>query len=483
MDNKRESVGYWWSRLWKGAGIYGIGVAIPRLGAVAMLPVYWEILRPEDFGRIALAQVVVMILTPMMSLGLYESVQRFYYEWPVERRRDAIGALWLVAVIWAGFVALLLHVFGENIFAGVFKQLPFWPYGVMAVWTAFASTLSLFPYALLRIKERPAVYTAISISMYLTQTVFVLGALAYYEKGALGYLAGLLVNAVCWGGYFFLFMAREVSFRPLRGMLRGVGEYGAGTMGVAVLEGVASVLDRVLLEKFAPIRMVGLYAVAGQVASAVGAFNQMLKLSWIPLVYRIVVKERDAPRLVGKLGVYYSAAAMLAGVAVGLLGADVLRWSGGGRYREAIPLIGPMVVAATIMAIGTALGRGQDLAKRMRFALAAPAAGIVVSAASLWLLVPHLGAWGAVIALISGNCARVAVQTALAVYYYPRPMKWMRLAMLAVVAVVAYLVGYFLGGGIDVAEAAALHLVVVMVSAGLLFNIAGGRLVSKRWGL
>src|SRR5689334_6809005 len=82
-------------RFWGQSGLYGIILLLTRLGNFLLLPLYWSKLRPWEFGILAVAEVVGLGLTGVLTLCLEASVTRSYHEWSEEERPRQLGAIWI----------------------------------------------------------------------------------------------------------------------------------------------------------------------------------------------------------------------------------------------------------------------------------------------------------------------------------------------------------------------------------------------------
>jgi hypothetical protein len=106
-----------------------------------------------------------------------------------------VGVIWATMLAAALTMTLALHVVGGWIFARLFVDVPFFPYGLLATWTAFANMLGVVPLMLLQIEERSRRYVVFTGAT----TVVTAGAIIWFvvvnRLGAPGYLLGALVGA------------------------------------------------------------------------------------------------------------------------------------------------------------------------------------------------------------------------------------------------------------------------------------------------
>jgi O-antigen/teichoic acid export membrane protein len=429
-------------RFLSNAAVYGASLLITRLGWILLLPVYWTRLTPEDYGIIGIGQLVSAFLGPVLGLGLHDSVQRFYLEWREEERRKHISALWSVSILWSGGICALLLAFGGYVSKHVFVQVAFDPYLVLSIGTAFFANLMLFPLAILRIRERVIGFSLITLGSFITQASITIVLVLVYELGAAGYLAGMFLNAVLWAAAGVALMRQEMlfpfkprhAFEPLR--------YGLPLMPVAILDGAAGVFDRYFLDKYVRLSTLGLYNLGNQFGSAFNLFNQMLKSSWLPFLYRVVSERDDGPSILSRFGVYYLALLVFPALGVALLSRELIALLGDPRFYGVYEFVPPFVLIYYIQSIAAAMGRGMDLAKRTAMWPVVPIVAILTSITALSVLVPKWGVYGALTALGIAACVRVFLQVGISMYYYPRPLLIGTLLKIWAIAFTAFFVGY-----------------------------------------
>jgi O-antigen/teichoic acid export membrane protein len=163
------SVAQLFGRFSSNAAVYGVSLVITRAGWIVLLPIYWTRLSPEDYGIIGIAAAIQLFLTPVLSLGLYDAVQRFYFEWTQSERRRRVAALWVVALAWSATVCAALLAAGDAVFARIYTQVPFHPYLAAAVTTAFFANFMQFPLATIRMRERAGLYGVLNVASFASQ--------------------------------------------------------------------------------------------------------------------------------------------------------------------------------------------------------------------------------------------------------------------------------------------------------------------------
>lgn len=462
------------ARMFSHTWIYGAGIIVSRAGGILLLPLYWLQLSPADFGIIGLSQALILFLSPVLALGLHDAVQRLFHEWSASERPDRLGAIWLTSNVIGLMVCGLLTFAGPYLFDMLLAQVPFRPYLLIVIWTAFATNLSLIPLAVMRAREESRRYAAITILMFLSQATVTIYLVLFVKLGPAGYLAGSLANAAGWGLYFIFYMSGKIRWSVQLAFLREPLRYSLPIVPASLLEGASQVLDRLFLDKFASLHQIGLYSLANQFGSGFNVFNQMTKSSWYPFVYRVATERKDAPAVIARFSLYLLSVLAPIAIAIALLSKELIIWLGDERYHGVYEFIPLFVLVYFMHTIWILLGRGMDLAKRMLYTPLVSLAGLIVGVTALWWLVPRYGVWGALWALVIANAAKTAVLLFLSYYFYPRPALVGKLMTLTAIVAIMFWAGAAVSMEGLIASALAKAAVILAGAAAILWFVLNG---------
>lgn len=457
------------ARLFSNASIYGLGMLLTRSLGILLLPVYWIKLAPADFGTIGLCQALAIFLAPVLGLGLNDAMQRFYYDWSPLQRPTHLGALWFTTSCFGLLTCLALDLAGRVVLPLVFTQVAFDPYLRIALWSAFAVNISLIPLTVLRVREEIRRFTLVTVVGFAIHSSLSLWFLFAWEMGVTGFLLATLISNSSVALYVATRMLREVSLTLRWSGLREPLRYALPLVPASVVEGLSTTMDRLVLDKFVGLAQIGLYNLGNQFGAALNMFNQVLKSAWVPFVFRTVSERSDGPAVLGKFSVYYVAALCVPALAIGLLSGDYIRVAADVRYHGVYDFVPAFVLLYLIQGVGTALGRGMDIAKKTSWALVVPTVSVIVGIVSLSMLVPAFGVWGAVSAALITAVVRIGIHIWLAVYFYPRPLHVGALARLAAITVAAFLCGHFLALGSVIADVIVKLVIIALGAVSILW--------------
>lgn len=421
--------------------VYTGGLIALRFGGLLLIPLYWRYLSPADYGILAAAAVVTNFLAIFLGLAVSESITRFYHAWPAAERRAHIGTLWMLDWGSSLAVGLPLALWGGEVVQLAARQVAFSPYLQLGVFAAILQSLATAPTTLLRVEERPRIYVACSAGSFLVRTAVAIFLVVGLERGPRGVLeadviAGLVMVPV-WAA--ILFRSATPAWR-METVRTGLG-YSLPLVPGVFTESLMWTLDRFILEKYVPLRALGLYSVADSLGGIVRVVSSGMKTAWLPFAMRAAVERDDAPAVIARVATLYVLVTSLAAVGVAMLAADLIAMIGVPAYFAAAPLVPLFVVTNGLISLLPPALAGLGIARRTGYASAAAVAQFAVGAGALLILVPRWGIYGAIAAVALSTVVRLAVGLTAAQRFYHVPFEWRRILALAGAGVAVFLLG------------------------------------------
>jgi O-antigen/teichoic acid export membrane protein len=207
LGSSRERIG----RLFKNTGIYAIGEAGLSLLSALLMPVLTWFLLPAELGLWRLASALLIGFMQVCNPGLHGAITRFYFEHEhdVARRQRFQGTVATFLLIWSLGLCVLATVTGPAVFAALFEDVPFWPYGVLVVWMAFLSVLGVVPKATWVAAEHSTSFVGVNL---LGTSVFLFGSLAlvkFTDLGVLGLFYARVASLLVLGIPFVIYGLRH----------------------------------------------------------------------------------------------------------------------------------------------------------------------------------------------------------------------------------------------------------------------------------
>jgi len=327
------------------SAIYGIGSILGRALSFLLLPVYTHYLTPSDYGTIAIAGTVTMVLGILIPLGLHGAIPKFYFEASsAEERRRVNGTLWVAILLVASIVLIVTEVLGPSIFPTLLPQFPFRPFGRLALWTAFFNAFSYVPLAVLQISQRPRAYVAVTFCASVLSALATMLAVVMFHGGALGFLRASCGAAAVMAGVYLVLTLQAVRPSMTMGWLRRAVVFALPLVPHGLATWVLDVSDKLLLQRYVTPHEVGLYALGVQFGAIMSVLTTAINSAWVPFVYKRVGEDPDAARAgFSRLSTVYVVVLVMLALALALLGQDAIVLFAAPAFREATSIV-PWIV-------------------------------------------------------------------------------------------------------------------------------------------
>lgn len=422
-------------------GAYSIGIFLNQGINLLMIPVLWQSLTPEDFGIIAISQLVTLFLSPVYMLGASEAIQRFYYDWKEEARPHYVSWFFWALTLYTLVLSVVLHIFGSHYSGYLIQKVPFDPYLRYTIWSAFFSNFIYFPITLSRIRQDVKHYNLAVNGSFLTQIAFVLYFVKVQNLGAEGYLRGFLIAQMIWCLPLIWITAKHSILFPSLHFFQIPLRYSLPLSVSGVVEGLYAVVDRYFLDKFVPLSTAGFYNLGRQFGSLINIINSVAKLIFIPYIYKInSLQKENAARIVGEAGLVYAALMTIPLLAVCSLSHELVTVLNPSEvYLQIIPFIPFFAVSYYFLSLTTVMGRGMDLAGVSKWSFVVPLSGIVVGTIVYVSLLPESGVRGVLYGMLAGSLCRNVLNIYLANRFFPRPFYFKELAQVWLLALGVYM--------------------------------------------
>lgn len=453
--------------------VYGFGSVLGRSITFLLLPLYTRFLTPADYGIVAVSGTITAVLGIILPLGLHGAVAKYYFADTDElKRRRTNGAIALTIAVAAFSMTVVLDRFGGGMFTWLVPQVPFRPYVRLAIWTAFFSTFSLVPLTLLQVRERSVSYVAATLGSAVATAALIVYFVVIRHDGARGYLLAVCIATGTAAVIYAVVMARSLRFAIDRRVIWLALAFSLPLVPHGLAGWVLDVSDRVLLERFVPAAAIGLYALGFQFGAITNTVAGSMNSAWVPFVYRRVSESgEDAPASLARLATVFAVVILGVGLALALLGQDVVLLLMAPAYRGAAVIV-PWIVCGYVFA-GMYFVPANFLFVAERTSLipmVTITAGALNVGLNLWLM-PRYGVMAAAWTTLISYAATLVLAWGAAQKVYRVPYEYDRLARAGLVAGILYwgasTAGYGTAGAVIAHVAAAVAFPPLLLVAGV----------------
>jgi O-antigen/teichoic acid export membrane protein len=429
------------------SAVYGAADVFTTVVNLLLIPLYTAYLGATEYGHLALLLLFSTAAKIVFRLGLDAGFFRVHYDMATEaERRRLAGTVALFAaatatVLMAAVVALRGPLTRAFLGAGIPES-----WIVLAATDVYLGTFAFVPLSLLRIQDRPQLFSALSVVRH---TVNITLKVVLVSRG-LG-IPGILWADLAATGAFALvllpILARNAAFAFSIPLLREVLAFALPKVPHGVMLQILNLSDRKILDLFVTRAEVGIYQMGytfgGGVKFALSAFEP----AWGPFVYARA-REEDGPATLARIATYAFAGFAAAALAVAALGPDLLRLMTprNPAFRAAAPIIPVVALAYLLHGVFLLTSVGIGIARQARYYPIVTGAAAATNVAANFALIPHFGAMGAAWATVLAYAVMALLGHAFSRRVFVIPFEGSRLLRIAAAAGVAYALSVLVRG-------------------------------------
>jgi O-antigen/teichoic acid export membrane protein len=425
--------------------VYGTADVFGNVVSLLLLPLLTLYLSAQEYGDVVLLGMFSALAKILFRLGLDGGFFRVYYD---HRERDprrfagsvalfaaAVGTAWwlLVLATAAPLTTVLLGARPE-----------LWV--ILAAGDVALGTLIYVPLNLLRIQDRPGLFSLLSTGRH-TVNLGLKVALVMAGHGVEGVLWSDLVATAAIALALLPVLVRGTRLAFDWRLLREALAFGLPKVPHGLLVQVQNVADRKLLDRYVPRAVVGQYGVAYSLGAGVKLALSAFEPAWGPFIYSRM-REPDAPRTFARVITWAWLAFAVAGTGVAVFASELLQiFTSRPEFRAGAPVI-PIVALAYLFHgafLLTSIGIG--VKKRTRWYPVITAASATTNVVANLMLIPRLGMLGAAWATVLSYAVMAGLGFGISRRLYPLPLEWGRLGRITAAALGVYLAAQLVPSG------------------------------------
>jgi O-antigen/teichoic acid export membrane protein len=418
-------------------------------------------------------------------LGLDAGFFRIHYDLEDEGERRRLAGTVAVFIALAGGVMLaLVAALAAPLTRALLGPRAPTSWVVLVAADVYLGSFASVPACLLRIQDRPGLFAAVSALRHAVNTALKVALL----------MRGYGVSGVVWsdalatGAYALLLLPialRHATWAFSPRLLREALGFGLPKVPHGILVQVQNVADRKILDFFVARADVGIYSMGYTFGAMVKFPLSAFEPAWQPFVYARI-KEPDAPATLARVGRFAFAAFVFVGLAVAVLGRELLAlMTANPAFEAAAPVIPVVALAYVLHGAFLLTSVGIGIRKEARYYPLVTAAAAATNVVANLALIPRFHILGAAWATVLSYAVMAGVGFSLSQRLYPLPLEWSRLSRLVVAAGAVYAASLFapaaLWPALAVKASLLLAFPIVLALSGFLGDSEWERAIVKRF--
>lgn len=377
--------------LLKNTVIFSIGNFGTKIISFFLVPLYTNILTTREYGTVDLIYTIGMVLVPLLTLNIGESIMRFALDKDADC--DKIMSTGITILIFGAIIGLLILPIA-NLFESVSN------YSIYIYLYTLTLAFSQIFLCYLRGKEFLLKYSIGNIIQSLTIAIFNIIFLIGMKKGIEGYLMAYILANVCTGLYGFwagkvnlVIKKYSIDIELSKNMIK----YSVVLIPNSFMWWIMNSSDRMMVSAMISVTANGVYAVAYKIPTLLSTITTIFNQAWS---YSAIREDESEDKEEYNNRVYDNLVTIVIVVATGLLMImkPFLSVYVGKEYYAAWHYVPYLIVGFVFMTLGSFIATSYTVHKDSKGFLISGTVGALINLILNFILIPMMGVSGAAFA-------------------------------------------------------------------------------------
>ena len=377
--------------LLKNTVIFSIGNFGTKIISFFLVPLYTNILTTREYGTVDLIYTIGMVLVPLLTLNIGESIMRFALDKDADC--DKIMSTGITILIFGAIIGLLILPIA-NLFESVSN------YSIYIYLYTLTLAFSQIFLCYLRGKEFLLKYSIGNIIQSLTIAIFNIIFLIGMKKGIEGYLMAYILANVCTGLYGFwagkvnlVIKKYSIDIELSKNMIK----YSVVLIPNSFMWWIMNSSDRMMVSAMISVTANGVYAVAYKIPTLLSTITTIFNQAWS---YSAIREDESEDKAEYNNRVYENLVTIVIVVATGLLMImkPFLSVYVGKEYYTAWHYVPYLIVGFVFMTLGSFIATSYTVHKDSMGFLISGTVGAIINLILNFILIPMMGVSGAAFA-------------------------------------------------------------------------------------
>lgn len=388
--------------LFRQVAVYGSGRLALQLVGFLTLPILTRILTPTDYGVIEGMTLLVSVVAIVATLALDSGAQRSYFDYredeEIERRVVLSSAFWPM-VSWAAVLALVLVLLREPLSTVIFGTNRYATVVALAASAFPLGVASSFLLDVMRLRQQPVRYVAVSWFGALLSVALILYLVAVEDHGVEGFYAAGVISAFPTLVVAYIFAPRAIVRALKWSELRRMAAYSLPLVPVAATNWGLQFADRFFLLTLADLRELGIYALGSRLANVLLLGVAAFGAAWSPFILDLYSRSPELERDIRARAFANVALALGVGaVCISVYAREFFETVTGDAFADAYTVVGILSLGVFALGLNGVTMTAISIARRTRYFLQYSLYAAVLNVALCLVLIPPLGGVGAALA-------------------------------------------------------------------------------------
>ncbi|QAA82436.1 polysaccharide biosynthesis protein [Aequorivita sp. H23M31] len=423
-------------KLFKQTFIYGLATVLPRILSVILVPLYVEVLLPEEYGVYASLMAFLILGNVLLSYGMETAFFRFVTKGNTNQK--VVQSTTLTSLTVSSIVFLAVTLLFRNYLAEISEfKVEYVTYGL---WILALDALVVLPFVWFRVNEKPMRYAVIKIlnvciNLGLNLFFFlILPKLAvpgsFWEpmwnpenKVSYVFIANLIASALTLLMVSGLYL--KIGFGFSKSIWKQMMKYAIPVLIAGIAFSVNEAFDRILLKYLLPQDIaevqVGLYSACYKLGMFMTLFVMAFRLGIEPFFFNYS-DQGNAKTTYAAITKYFTLFGCLILLVV-IIYIDIFKriLIPNSQYWEALKIVPLILLANLFLGIYHNLSVWYKVTDRTKFGAYISVFSAIITLVLNYLLIPYIGYIGSAIATLAAYGSMMVLSYLYGQKYYRVP--------------------------------------------------------------
>ncbi len=281
----------------KNSFIYTIAGALPMASAIILLPFYTLHLSTEVLGALWIYLAFTLLVQIIITFSYDSSIYIHYHDFKSDEKKLSlfISSAFVFILIIGLAVIGVLSLTGDFIFDFVFSdgKITFYPYGLIALFTALFQVAFKVYSSLLQTRQKPKLFFRSNLLNFSLIASFTILGLLLYPNSLMGPIGGRLLAAIVSGGWSFGRVFTEFGFHFRYSILRAAFNFNFYAFIYQLQQWIINYFDRIVISLFLTLDQVGIYGFAVSCLLILDFVLNGLYNSFAPIIISIIADQKE----------------------------------------------------------------------------------------------------------------------------------------------------------------------------------------------
>ncbi len=417
---------------------YGLGNILTRLITFLLLPLFTNILTPEEYGLATLVFVFLGFMNIIYHYGMDSAFLRSFGDAKDEntKRRLFSTAIWLS--LGTGFTfSLLIYTFSGSLSSLLLKNTQYVNLFQLAAGILLFDAAAHVPFALLRMKEKAITFIIIKLINVVTTLGLNIYLIAILKTGISGIFLSAFIASVITAIIVYSVTISSLRFNFSLILVKDYLKFGLPFVPAGLASIMMETIDRYIIEHLKDTATVGLYSAGYKLGIFMLLITTAFNYAWQPFFLRIGNTKETKP-LFARIFTYYILGTLFVWITLSAFIHEIIRFQFfgfsiiGPSFYDSEIIIPVVLLAYIFQGVYLNFMPGIYFKKKTHYIPLLTFSGALVNIGLNFILIPLLGIMGAAVATLAGYIVMASITFPVTQKLFFIPYEWGRIIKLAI---------------------------------------------------